>query len=533
MDGRMTRVLWSVCCLWMVSACAAAEDTSAQMTDVNAADVTPVDGEGAEDVGQPDGATPVLDSVTPVEDGSSPSDSTSPVEDAGSPDDALEEPDNAPEEDVAPLEDTAPEEDSGSVQDAGASVSCDEPNPAGCTQTLCDEGEICDPNQGCKPSSCFCDESTGDWSCSKDCGGGVCVAKEIEETACPGANPAGCANSGCPEGYACITDPAICIPSACSCEESTGIWQCTEDCGGGSCQKEKLSPCEDPDPTSCTIIGCEVGYTCDAEAPGCSPSSCACDEETGGWICTQDCLPGECVPDKPAKVCAKPDPTSCSLVGCADGFFCDLEAPGCGPSSCTCDEASGTWVCTKDCLPGQCVPLKPAPGCAEPNPTSCTVIGCDPGFTCDPEAPGCSPSSCLCDVEAGAWVCSKDCLPGQCVPALEKPCADDELKTPDGCLTCAEVLEFVTADANNSAQSAAQGCDTDEDCVMVQGESGCLGLCPVAVTAFWAEKYVNKIQLVSEAYCQGYQEICPSETPACEPAEAVCVGGTCQAATDL
>ena len=42
-------------------------------------------------------------------------------------------------------------------------------------------------------------------------------------------------------------------------------------------------------------------------------------------------------------------------------------------------------------------------------------------------------------------------------------------------------------------------------------------------------KYVNKIKLVSDAYCQGYQEKCPSEAAVCGLTEPACVGGVCQA----
>jgi len=39
---------------------------------------------------------------------------------------------------------------------------------------------------------------------------------------------------------------------------------------------------------------------------------------------------------------------------------CDEEA-GCGPSECNCDLATGEWVCTDDCVPGICVPKPDGP----------------------------------------------------------------------------------------------------------------------------------------------------------------------------
>jgi len=54
-------------------------------------------------------------------------------------------------------------------------------NPAGCFETGCDEGYECVINDECIPSSCFCDESTfyGEWSCTEDCGGGICIPINI------------------------------------------------------------------------------------------------------------------------------------------------------------------------------------------------------------------------------------------------------------------------------------------------------------------------------------------------------------------
>ena len=63
---------------------------------------------------------------------------------------------------------------------------CIEDNPAGCFETGCDEGYECIMTDGineCTPSSCFCDESAGfygDWFCTEDCGGGICVPNTLE-----------------------------------------------------------------------------------------------------------------------------------------------------------------------------------------------------------------------------------------------------------------------------------------------------------------------------------------------------------------
>ncbi len=60
-------------------------------------------------------------------------------------------------------------------------------------------------------------------------------------SACKAPNPAGCVQTGCSAGQICNTDVQICLPSSCGCDEKTGDWVCTDDCGGGACT---------PDPTA-------------------------------------------------------------------------------------------------------------------------------------------------------------------------------------------------------------------------------------------------------------------------------------------
>lgn len=45
----------------------------------------------------------------------------------------------------------------------------------GCRRTGCSDGMVCDTRVSCVPSSCGCDPSTGNVTCTADCGGGVCV----------------------------------------------------------------------------------------------------------------------------------------------------------------------------------------------------------------------------------------------------------------------------------------------------------------------------------------------------------------------
>ena len=106
---------------------------------------------------------------------------------------------------------------------------CKLPSPAGCYQTGCPEGERCEVTAECIPTSCTCTPESG-WQCTGDCVGGACVP-----SACVGSNPQGCKETGCPEGQTCVIGTA-CIPSSCTCNEALGAWECSGDCGGGLCQ---------------------------------------------------------------------------------------------------------------------------------------------------------------------------------------------------------------------------------------------------------------------------------------------------------
>jgi hypothetical protein len=210
---------------------------------------------------------------------------------------------------------------------------------------------VCDPS-ACHPSSCSCDESTGDWQCTADCGLGTCVP-ENQNPACGGYNPADGCDNGCPSGMVC--DPNACRSSICSCDPATGTWLCSADCGeGGSCVPENQNPaCEGPNPADGCDNGCEAGYVCDPNA--CRPSSCGCDPATGSWQCTADCgSGGACVPENQSS-CNGPDPSEGCDNGCPNGTTCDPNA--CRPSACSCDVTTGSWLCTTDCgSGGACVP---------------------------------------------------------------------------------------------------------------------------------------------------------------------------------
>ncbi|MBK6809156.1 MAG: hypothetical protein IPG81_09690 [Sandaracinaceae bacterium] len=60
-----------------------------------------------------------------------------------------------------------------------------------------------------------------------------------------GRNPEGCRSSGCPSGMRCDTRVA-CVPSSCGCNAETGQYVCTSDCGGGMCVRDRPSPPAQP-----------------------------------------------------------------------------------------------------------------------------------------------------------------------------------------------------------------------------------------------------------------------------------------------
>ena len=174
-----------------------------------------------------------------------------------------------------------------------AAGGCPGPNPAGCRETGCPAGQECVQGEACIPSNCQCDGEF--WLCTDDCGGGECV----DAGGCPGPNPAGCRETGCPAGQACVQGDA-CIPSTCVCDG--GVWACTEDCGGGECVAaaalQWFETCGDP--------VCR-GHTPDPNIPRCDADQ------------------------RPGDPCAEPD-TRCDPVDeCNVRLLCAAEDPRMGP----------------------------------------------------------------------------------------------------------------------------------------------------------------------------------------------------------
>lgn len=143
------------------------------------------------------------------------------------------------------------------------------------------------------------------------------------------------------------------MPSMCSCDDTTSpaMWQCTADCGPvyGCMPIEEPSACEGENPAGCPVTGCDEGEVCVPDGnDGCAPSSCSCDEEAGTWICTEDC--------RQTMHCVEADPGACPAEAPEPGAACDVgEGTSCGwGEECCCGGcfdsfgcvcSGGTWAC--------------------------------------------------------------------------------------------------------------------------------------------------------------------------------------------
>ena len=164
----------------------------------------------------------------------------------------------------------------------------------------------------CPTAACVAD---ADCAVVERCDGGVCsICPPIDCLACPdGSSPRllpHCGGCSCaPMPPACTTDAECPIGDACIIDPSTGLGSCgaTSACG--------------PSPAGCSVTGCGFGEVCDTSV-GCTPSACSCDEAAGGWICTDDCGGGTCVPNT----------GGCGTnADCSGGLVCDVTSHVCRP----------------------------------------------------------------------------------------------------------------------------------------------------------------------------------------------------------
>lgn len=166
---------------------------------------------------------------------------------------------------------------------------CPPGDPACCNANVCvPEVNECLADDECDTGLCLAGHLCQDWCLPGDpacCYGNVCWTDPCAE-----ASPAGCHHTGCPVGQGCAVDKQTCVPTACWCTEVG--WECTNDCVGGAC---KATSCPGKNPQGCMQLGCPTGQVCKLLSK-CAPTTCSCDEPSAAWACTSDCNGGECVP---------------------------------------------------------------------------------------------------------------------------------------------------------------------------------------------------------------------------------------------
>ncbi len=281
---------------------------------------------------------------------------------------------------------------------SGQGMSCGDAPETGCSNDAdCGDGESCvaSDDTECVPSVCACDENAGVWNCSADCSPNRCVADETspcsdgstlvcfaEPPECPAGQVVeivnGCfgdcvdattcepvvamcggqpdpshqpcsVDADCAAGEECApTEDAVCVPSTCVCDESTGVWGCTEDCGEPlACQPASERPCSD---------GSEI--LCDSSEPICPVGQIGkivngCYD---GCVDVTTCEPAAALCDGMSDPSYQP----CDVdADCPAGNFCvEQDIEECVPSTCMCDENLGNvWECTDDChAPRHCFP---------------------------------------------------------------------------------------------------------------------------------------------------------------------------------
>jgi hypothetical protein len=252
----------------------------------------------------------------------------------------------------------------------------------------------------------------------------------------------GITGAQCPVHEICIDDPND------SCDPKAGGADCA-----GTCRKPTGPQCSPtlPSDAVCDLILCGGGYkvingktTCEC-CDSCPEVYCAFDCPDGYKTDANGCNLCQCK-DPPGK-CQGANPAGCSVGGCPTGQKCDTNA-GCAPSACSCDAATGQWICTADCGGGKCVPDGTI--C---NPVVC-ALACQYGFkkdangceicACNPPPSACGNVTCA----AGEVCCNASC--GICTPpggACIQIACDNRTPVSGGC-----------------ARNANHACNSDLDC---------------------------------------------------------------------
>jgi len=155
----------------------------------------------------------------------------------------------------------------------------------------CSGDDVCAPSTECVPSSCVCDPTTGAWSCTEDCGMPNVCQPPAMACAPPFRSQLCGQTADCNSGEVCTRSHGECIPSACGCDPQTGQWTCTADCNGGLCvpssgrcggdsdcamgsewcEEDQCIPCDNSG--QLCDIACQPGFELEVRN-GCTPCNC-------------------------------------------------------------------------------------------------------------------------------------------------------------------------------------------------------------------------------------------------------------------
>jgi hypothetical protein len=182
------------------------------------------------------------------------------------------------------------------------------------------------PNADCVPNycgGCYADFYNHNGELITDCG---------DTPSCPGANPSGCFQNGCVDGYECIDDwENNCVSSTCSCDEVTGQWMCTNDCNGGTCMEVDI------------VEGCEIFSSCD----DCTDSGCFWQQPAGEeGMCLEECMIADidCYGEAPGWIAECPETSTCIDLSGLDFGVCAMVL-GVGYANELCQTISGCgWI---------------------------------------------------------------------------------------------------------------------------------------------------------------------------------------------